>query len=229
MTLQNQIRNKKVVVTISSILILLTILFLFVYHYSGCLITGNSTVELPYGNVIFRHELQDFGIKLQDNSILLTKELIQKYYPKILRSDGSDDEGLFFCTKYDFFEDTLFERQQLGQFEIVERHNKNDVKIAINNNDNFCINYQVKKKVIFYIQFEPYKEKSLSISRIVSDSEIEHIDRKLSSSRPQLSCDIEISVGTYEISQAGQFTERRSFTTVVSCRNLKIRTIKVNN
>jgi hypothetical protein len=220
-----KIVNKFLIVVILLTFLISTLIFALIYYGTGHLVSGNSVIELPVDNIIFHQERGGSNIQLHGDSIILTTELIQKYYPKILQKDDSGCDGLFFCTKYEFYEKTFFKWNPIGHFEVVEYHNKNDIYSAAQNNDNFSIEYNVKKnKIVFNIFFDPNNDNELSICRLVNNSpiNIEHIGGHLSCSYPHLSCDITIYIGTYEIPKAGYFNERRNYKPIIYSKKFKV-------
>jgi hypothetical protein len=88
----------------------------------------------------------------------------------------------------------------IGQFKISQRYAAKDIYLLSVDKDDFSISFDLKNKDKFQLSFLPDNDNICTISRQTDNKSFEFISHKLSSNRPKLICDIEISVGTYEIS-----------------------------
>jgi hypothetical protein len=211
--------NKKLVV-IFGVMFLFLLFFLAITIYS----TNNSStkfsqeivmIKLPQENIIFESELQNPNIKLQDQNIIISKKYLDNFFPysegnNIDNNNINDTQGLIICKKYTFYENTRFRQKKLGQFEIIQRHSRKNIREIIDNNtaDNvFDISFEIGSKDFFGFLFQTENNNRMTIMHYADDKSIEAISRKLVGQYSKLSYDITILIGIYEPYEP--YTEKR--------------------
>jgi hypothetical protein len=168
---------------------------------SESLSVGSSTIELPARDTFDNPVMRGDNMQLQDGILSMTKKNIERCYPKLLQDKDSVNEGLIFTKTYTFFEKRFArENKMIGQFTISQRHTAKDICLLLADKNDFNISFDLKNKDKFQLSFLPDKDNICTISHQTDDKSFEFISHKLSSNKPKIICDIEISVGTYEIS-----------------------------
>jgi hypothetical protein len=167
---------------------------------SESLRVGSLTIELPAKDTFDKPVMRGDNMQLQDQILSMTKKNIERCYPKLLQDKDSTNEGLIFTKTYTFFEKRFArENKMIGQFTISQQYAAKDIYLLSVDKDDFNISFDLKNKDKFQLSFLPDNDNICTISRQTDDKSFEFISHKLSSNRPKLICDIEISVGTYEI------------------------------
>jgi hypothetical protein len=221
-------KNKKSICIFAgstAFVLLLAAVFASIVMMPGNVPVGMSVLELPTDNVVFKPVLQGFGIQIQDDSICTTKKNINNYYPELLK-ENSVNKGLMFCKRYDFYNETIFKREFMGSLEIFQRHSAKDIHLLFVDNDDSKISFDAKSKDRFTISFLSSDKKDLTIMRQTGEKSFDLISCEVSNSRPRLSCDVTILVGTYEKSEDNTFVERKRLTPVVTGTNIKLNPIQ---
>ncbi|MDR1053376.1 MAG: hypothetical protein LBL39_04295 [Planctomycetaceae bacterium] len=195
---------KKLFVIISGV-ILLSLLFLIVVIYciSGAAEVADSTVlvELPSDNIVFEPIVRSTEIKLQDRNLLFSKKYVDEICSVIVSKDDNDVNGFLFCKKYTFYENTSpKKRRVLGHFEILQRRSRRDINDLIADDDVQDMRFDVGSKNYFNISLLPKENNRIIIVCYVDEQSIDVISRNLTNRNSELSYDITILAGTYNIS-----------------------------
>jgi hypothetical protein len=225
-------QNKKIIFVTIFIIILILLpciaVCVFFYNCTDSLPDGISTIKLPDNNVVFAEIVQNSGVLLQGNVIVVTREMIQSSYPHLLRETDSISSGLIFQRKYIFYENNVFQRTLLGSIDIFDRYDKSEIHKLKNEKkaafifDHICGNN-------FQFSFSSQKNNQLTIMHQTESDSFELIDCNLSSRRQMISCDIVIYMGTYKKSNENKFTEKRFLFPLASTANLKLNKIIRNS
>ncbi|MDR2346917.1 MAG: hypothetical protein LBE18_12715 [Planctomycetaceae bacterium] len=213
------IKKKKLVMIIVSIS-LLSLFFAFTIYF-----INNSSVkvadrilmfELPYENIVFEPDLQSKDIKLHERKVIISKNYIAQFCP--VASCNNNMNGLLFCKRYTFYENTMLQRRKLGHFEIVQQHNQKYIQDFIFNDTD--IFFDIGLKDYFGILLSS-NNNHVTIMHYKNDKIIEVIYRELNNQYSKLSYDITILLGFYEISD--QHAEKRHLFPYYKTTNLPLK------
>jgi hypothetical protein len=168
--------------------------------------------ELPYENIVFEPDLQSKDIRLHERNVIISKNYITQFYPAT--SCNNNMNGLLFCKRYTFYENTMLQRRKLGHFEIVQQQYIQD--FIFSDTDIF---FDIGLKDYFGILLS--SNNNITIMHYNNDKIIEVIYRKLNNQYSKLSYDVTILLGFYEISD--QHAEKRHLFPYYKTTNLPLK------
>ncbi|MDR2642531.1 MAG: hypothetical protein LBC74_07035 [Planctomycetaceae bacterium] len=195
---------KKLFVIIG-IVILLLILFLTITIYctkdeSVKFSDGTISMTLSPKDVIFKAELQNPDVKLQDHEILISKKYVDELCSDLSDENNNDIGGLLLGKRYTFYENTKFGRIEFGNFQIFKRYSMKDIRNLMGNNSNdvtyMRFDVGLKEEDHFSILAKKGDGKNVYLKR--HSARLEMVDSKLTSRYSCLSYDISIIIGTYK-------------------------------
>jgi hypothetical protein len=196
---------KKLFVIIG-IVILLLILFLTITIYctkdeSVKFSDGTISMTLSPKDIIFKAELQNPEVKLQDHEILISKKYVDELCSDLSDENNNDIGGLLLGKRYTFYENTKFRRIEFGNFQIFKRYSMKDIRDLRDNNSNdvtyMRFDVGLKEEDHFSILAKKGDGKNVYLKHHSAKLEEMRMS-KLTSRYSHLSYDISIIIGTYK-------------------------------